>query len=225
MDGPEPNGQSFWSYNPVTKEVDHVSSFGDIRAGKGKGTIDENGNLRLKLSFEGEAKGTYRMYSYTWTNDNEYVLKSVQYDQNDQPTGLFYGGTFVRISPKDVALEITTILKTLDNNDISIDEQLKVYADDIVHMAPNNFAIQNKQDLKTYLEQQRSYGTSQMTHKMISYEKLGKTVIMIGAVSGTFLPKNQEKHIPFKTKNLFVFKRIHGHLKISKIIYNMSPSK
>jgi ketosteroid isomerase-like protein len=100
IDGPEPNGQIYWSYNPVTKEVNHLSSFGDIRAGRGKGTVDANGNLRLKLFFEGEAENTYRIYTYTWVNDNEYILKSVQYDQQDQPTGLYYGGTFVRI-PKE----------------------------------------------------------------------------------------------------------------------------
>ena len=105
IDGPEPNGQIYWSYNPVTKEVDHLSSFGDVRAGKGKGTVDENGNLRLKLFFEGEAKNTYRIYTYTWINDDEYVLKSVQFDQNDQPTGLFYGGTFVRI-PKQKSTDV-----------------------------------------------------------------------------------------------------------------------
>ena len=55
-------------------------------------------NLRLKVSFEGEPPGTYRIYDYKWVSDNEYLLSSVQYDKNNFPTGLFYGGTFIRIN-------------------------------------------------------------------------------------------------------------------------------
>jgi len=101
IDGPAPNGHIFWSYNPNTKEVFHLSSFGSIRIGNGKGTVNENGDVTLKLSFEGEAKGTYRIYNYKWINDNEYHMKSVQFDEKDQPTGLFYEGTFIRIKNKN----------------------------------------------------------------------------------------------------------------------------
>ena len=44
IDGPEPNGHIFWSYNPNTKEIHHLSSFGTIRAGNGKGTISNMQN-------------------------------------------------------------------------------------------------------------------------------------------------------------------------------------
>lgn len=223
IDGPEPNGHIFWSYNPVTKEVDHLSSFGTIRAGKGKGTVDEKGNLRLKLFFEGEAKNTYRIYTYTWVSDDEYELKSVQFDENDQPTGLFYGGNFIRVKKMELEGEISQILKVLDNNDISIDEQLTVYADDIEHMAPDHPVIKDKASLKSYLTQQRTYGKSEMMHKMITYEDRGDLVVMRGEVHGTFFPTNDGKPVQFQTKNLFVFKRIDGILKIAKVIYNMSP--
>ncbi|WP_299314701.1 hypothetical protein [uncultured Aquimarina sp.] len=97
VDGPEPNGHIFWSYNPNTKVVDHLSSFGTIRAGKGKGTINEKGDVKLKLSFEGEPKGTYRIYNYKWINKDEYHMKSVQFSEENTPTGLFYEGVFRRI--------------------------------------------------------------------------------------------------------------------------------
>jgi len=97
IDGPEPNGHIFWSYNPKTGEVHHLSSFGEIRAGNGTGTVNEKGDVQLKLVFEGETKGTYRIYHYTWVNANEYHMKSVQYSADNEPTGLFYEGTFVRI--------------------------------------------------------------------------------------------------------------------------------
>lgn len=97
IDGPAPNGHIFWSYNPVTKQVHHSSSFGTVRAGQGNGSVNKNGDLRLKISFEGEAKGTYRIYTYTWLSLDEYALKSIQFDANDAPTGLFYQGNFMRI--------------------------------------------------------------------------------------------------------------------------------
>lgn len=97
IDGPEPNGHIFWTYNPVTKEVEHLSSFGESRTGVGKGTVNENGDVTLKISFEGEPEGTYRLYTYKWVDANEYDLMSVQYNAEDEPTGNFYGGTFIRV--------------------------------------------------------------------------------------------------------------------------------
>jgi hypothetical protein len=97
IDGTPPYGHIFWTYNPVKKEVNHLSSFGDIRIGVGKGTVNENGDVTLKVSFEGEAAGTYRIYTYKWISDNEYELKSIQYNDKNEPTGFFYGGTFIRI--------------------------------------------------------------------------------------------------------------------------------
>ena len=97
IDGHQPNGHIFWSYNPNTKEVFHLSSFGTIRAGDGKGTINDNGDVKLRLTFEGEPSDTYRIYNYKWLSENEYHMKSVQYGKDDQPTGLFYEGYFVRI--------------------------------------------------------------------------------------------------------------------------------
>ena len=100
IDGTPPYGHIFWSYNPVKKEVDHLSSFGTTRAGVGKGTVNENGDVSLKISFADEAPGTYRLYTYKWITADEYELKSIQYGANDKPTGFFYGGTFVRIKNK-----------------------------------------------------------------------------------------------------------------------------
>lgn len=97
IDGPQPNGHIFWSYDPATKVFHHLSSFGSSRSGTGTGTINENGDLAIRISFSDEAKGTYRRYTYKWLNEDEYELMSVQYNEHDQPTGLFYGGIFVRM--------------------------------------------------------------------------------------------------------------------------------
>lgn len=100
IDGPEPNGHIFWTFNPNTKKVHHLSSFGSSRIGLGSGTINDNGDVNLKLQFEGEQEGTYRIYNYKWINNDEYYMKSVQYNEIDEPTGLFYEGNFVRVSSK-----------------------------------------------------------------------------------------------------------------------------
>ncbi|MEO5564752.1 MAG: hypothetical protein ABIR18_15000 [Chitinophagaceae bacterium] len=97
IDGAPPHGHIFWTYNPIKKEVGHLSSFGESRIGVGKGSVNENGDVTLKVSFEGEAEGTYRIYTYKWVSDDEYDLKSIQYNDKDEPTGFLYGGTFVRI--------------------------------------------------------------------------------------------------------------------------------
>lgn len=97
IDGPEPNGHIFWVYIPNTKTISHLSSFGEIRIGVGKGTVDEEGNLSLEIVFEGETAQTYRKYTYHWITDDTYSMRSVQFDDKDRPTGLFYEGVFVRV--------------------------------------------------------------------------------------------------------------------------------
>lgn len=97
VDATSPRGHIFWSYNRTTNEVYHLSSFGQARNGVGKGRVDENGDVTLKVSFEGEQEGTHRIYTYKWISDDEYEMMSIQYNAEDKPTGLFYGGTFVRL--------------------------------------------------------------------------------------------------------------------------------
>jgi len=224
IDGPEPNGHIFWSYNPNTKKIQHLSSFGKIRAGLGEGKFYGNNNVKLKISFEGEPSGTYRIYTYEWIHHNEYALQSIQFDHNDQPTGLFYKGNFVRIhADSEIEKEIEAILNILDNNTVSKEKQIKVFTEDIIHMAPNHKTITNKKELLTYLKQQKEYGYSDMKHTITEFSRHENIIIMRGQVRGVFYPSNGTKEINFLTKNLFVFSRVNGILKISKVIYNMSP--
>lgn len=92
-----PAGHILWAFNSVKHVVHHLSSFGELRIGTGQGALNDNGDLRLKLSFEGEAPGTYRIYDYVWITPDEYDLRSIQYDSSGRKTGLFYGGRFIRI--------------------------------------------------------------------------------------------------------------------------------
>jgi len=226
IDGPAPNGHIFWSYNPNTHVVSHLSSFGDIRAGEGEGTIDREGNVKLKLSFEGEAPGTYRVYKYQWLNKDCYHMKSVQFGLDDKPTGLFYEGTFIRFEKKSdagIRTEIENILAVLDNNAITKEELVEVFAEDIVHMAPDNEVITSKSDLLLYLNQQLEYGHAVMNHRIDKIELFKDVIVMTGDVTGKYYPKEGSGSIGFRTKNLFVFKRVDGVLKISKVIFNSAP--
>ncbi len=97
VDGPPPHGHIFWTYDRATGAVRHLSSFGPVRIGTGEGSVGPNGDVALKVSFSDEPPGTYRRYTYRWISDDEYELRSVQYDKDDQPTGGFYGGRFLRL--------------------------------------------------------------------------------------------------------------------------------
>ncbi|MDB4292978.1 hypothetical protein N9954_06170 [Maribacter sp.] len=101
VDATSARGHIFWTYSAENQEVDHLSSFFPSRIGKGQGSVDTNGNVALKITFSGEPAGSYRLYAYRWISDDEYDLKSVQYNEKDEPTGSYYGGTFIRINHKN----------------------------------------------------------------------------------------------------------------------------
>lgn len=97
IDGAPPHGHIVWTYNPGKKTVHHLSSFGEVRIGVGEGTVNEAGDVTTKISFADEAPGTYRIYQYKWLDADTYSMRSDQFDSTGKPTGLFYGGVFVRI--------------------------------------------------------------------------------------------------------------------------------
>jgi ketosteroid isomerase-like protein len=222
-------GHIFWTYNEAKKEVRHLSSFEPTRIGVGKGTLNENGDLTLKVAFEGEPEGTYRIYTYKWISEDEYELMSIQYDSQDKPTGNFYGGTFIRIHQnesyeRDVA-SIRSILKTIDDNSADMATKLSVYADDVIHMAPNNGVINSKAELGKHLEETLKHGYADMTHEIVEVSPFDEIVLMRGQVVGTYHPKDGSKPFPFRTKNLFVFRRqADRSLKIWQVIFNPSAN-
>lgn len=232
VDATSAKGHILWVYDHMKKEVQHVSSFYPFRSGTGKGSIDEEGNVRLKIEFEGEPEGTYRIYDYSWINTNEYSLLSTQYDETDTPTGNFYGGSFIRMDKKNTfhqddysergdKVAITAILSILDNNSTDIEKKLEVWVDDLTHMAPDYPTITNKFDLRAHLKEQSSYGFSDMKHEIIEVHSYADLVLMHGKVTGTFFPASKENPVAFTTKNLFVFRRLSDQsLKIWKVIFN-----
>jgi hypothetical protein len=91
-------GHIFWALNDGTKQVHHLSHFGDRRLGEGTGELTAGGGLRLKLRFADEPAGTYRVYEYSWVGPDEYDMISRQYRSDGTPTGNWYGGRFVRLA-------------------------------------------------------------------------------------------------------------------------------
>lgn len=90
-------GVILWTFNNTKKEVYHLSanSFGPMA--QGAGTIDANGDVNLKLFFDGECATCYRMYRYKFISDNEIYFR-VTYYKDDKETGDFYGGSYIRKS-------------------------------------------------------------------------------------------------------------------------------
>ena len=179
IDGPEPNGHTFWSYNPNTKKFSHLSSFGTIRAGKGMGEFDEKGNLKVKVSFEGEAPGTYRIYTYKWMNPDEYALNSIQFDENDNPTGLFYKGNFIRINSdqQNERLKYSKKLEQIHQDFISAAKEknpvliLDYYSDSTLFIPEFHPLILGKNNIKKY------YSTIYNRQTIQSYQRKSEDVI------------------------------------------------
>ncbi len=229
VDATSPRGHILWSYNRTTRQVHHLSSFGTARNGVGTGTVNQNGDVTLKVSFGGEQADTHRIYTYKWISEDEYELMSIQYDSKNKPTGHFYGGTFIRIrqkqpNEKDLAA-IQKLLRVIDDNDAEMETKLSVYEDSIIHMAPDHGVITSKTELGKLLEEQKKHGYADMTHEIAEVFPFERIVLMRGQVIGTYHPKDGSKPFPFRTKNLFVFRRQDdGSLKVWQVIFNRSPN-
>ncbi|MEL7025511.1 MAG: hypothetical protein AAGL69_17375 [Pseudomonadota bacterium] len=92
----ELKGHILWVASNDRQSISHLSHFGDRRVGVGEGALDPQGHLSLKIRFEDEPAGTYRLYTYRWVDEDRYEMKSTQYTSENEPTGNWYGGTFVR---------------------------------------------------------------------------------------------------------------------------------
>lgn len=90
-------GQIFWVADESRKTLHHLSHFGDRRLGVGTGTISPEGNLTNRITFTDEPDGTYRLYEYKWITPDEYWMMSRQYNADQELTGNYYAGTFVRV--------------------------------------------------------------------------------------------------------------------------------
>ena len=101
VDAVDFQGHIMWAVNSETRSVTHLSHFGDARLGSGSGKLDGEGNLELSIVFSDEPSGSSRAYTYKWISDDEYIMRSVQFDETGEPTGNWYGGTFVRVTENE----------------------------------------------------------------------------------------------------------------------------
>ena len=101
VDAVDFKGHILWAVDDRTNAVSHLSHFGERRLGRGTGHLEDDGNLMLNIRFTDEPEGTSRKYTYTWASNDEYIMRSVQFDEEGKPTGNWYGGTFVRVKHDD----------------------------------------------------------------------------------------------------------------------------
>lgn len=118
--------------------------------------------------------------------------------------------------------KVEEILSVLDNQELAVEELLKVFSDnDLEHFPPANKKITSLEQLKEHLLESRASGTTEVKHSIEKLSSYPDIVIMTGKTKGKFKPKGEDKFYPFQTKNVFVFKRVKGDsLKISKVIWN-----
>ena len=88
-------GVILWTFSGTNKEVYHLSANSYGPMAQGVGTINDNGDINLKLYFDGECPTCYRMYRYKFISSDEIYFR-VTYYKDDKETGDFYGGTYVR---------------------------------------------------------------------------------------------------------------------------------
>lgn len=98
VDAGDLKGHILWVVDETGQRVEHLSHFGSRRVGTGEGQLDDAGNLTLTLRFADEPANTYRRYRYEWLGADRYKMTSIQYRDDDTPTGNWYGGTFVRVN-------------------------------------------------------------------------------------------------------------------------------
>ena len=85
----------FWSYDIESKTVYHLSNTVNNGLASGQGPLAENGDMDLTLIYPDACKTCTRVYSFRWKSDDEFFFRATFY-QDNQPTGDFYGATFLR---------------------------------------------------------------------------------------------------------------------------------
>ncbi|MEL6853389.1 MAG: hypothetical protein AAFP92_33065, partial [Bacteroidota bacterium] len=165
--------------------------------------VNEKGDLALKLTFSDEAPGTYRQYSYTWISEDEYSLKSVQYDASGKKTGLFYAGNFVRMNQAEKNKAYwQQKLDAIHKNFIAAAKEkkpgkiLSYYADSTLFIPEFHPLILGKANVKSY------YAGLFARQEMKSYERKTQNLLQFEdrlAEWGTFTQAfTQDKKGPFR---------------------------
>jgi hypothetical protein len=97
VDAGDLKGHILWAYDEGHHRVQHLSHFGEARLGDGHGVKTASDDLKLEIRFTDEPENTYRLYEYTWIDENTYEMISTQMTDAGTPTGNWYGGVFVRV--------------------------------------------------------------------------------------------------------------------------------
>jgi len=120
--------------------------------------------------------------------------------------------------------KVEEIFNVFDMQMKGSDEYLKYLEDDVILMAHNVPEINGKEDYMEHIKENRSYGITEIEHKLIELYPYKELVIARGKAIGTFQANNSQDKMPFETKNMFVFRRLaNGELSVWQTIFNMNP--
>jgi|GEM_PF-1990247 len=86
-----------WTYHKETGRVNHISNTTDNNIGIGVGEFDNNNDLTIKIVYPNGCTNCHRIYSFHWIKAGEFDFKATIF-KDGEPTGDFYGGTFVKNS-------------------------------------------------------------------------------------------------------------------------------
>ncbi len=119
---------------------------------------------------------------------------------------------------------IEAIFDVFDEQMNDSDDYLKYLADDVILMAHNVPEIRGRAAYVKHIAENRSYGVTEIEHKLIELFSYEDVVIARGRAIGTFQAKGATDRSQFETKNVFIFRRAEGGgLKVWQIIFNMNP--
>ncbi|MEM6337888.1 MAG: nuclear transport factor 2 family protein [Bacteroidota bacterium] len=121
---------------------------------------------------------------------------------------------------------IETIFAAADSQEPEgLDAYLAYMEEDVILMPHDHPAVEGKAAYKAHVESSWMAGDTEIRHELIDFDAFDEVVIARGRASGTFQPAGSMEVYPFETKNVFVFKRAAGGLKVWRVIFNMNPQE
>lgn len=120
--------------------------------------------------------------------------------------------------------QVLRIFESIDKQVDGFDEHWAATADDIVYQAPGRATVEGKEAYKKQAIEFFTGGSLEIRHELVALESYSDVVIVRGRASGRFQPPGGTLIHPWKTKNLFVFRRSDaGKLQISQITVTTEP--
>lgn len=137
---------------------------------------------------------------------------------------LFGCGHTAELNPESDKQQVLRIFESIDKQVAGFDEHWAAISDDIVYQAPGSATVEGKAAYKKQAIEFFTGGSLEIRHELVELESYSDVVIVRGRASGRFQPPGNTTIYPWKTRNLFVFRRADaGKLLISHITVTPAP--